>query len=586
MKAKKHIKQYLLLAFIAAFAVSCFDNVPPEGVLPTPNVAFTYRVIDENYQIDFYVYATVQFTNTSLLRGTAHWDFGDGTTATGNVVTHNFQEAGLYNVTLTVAGESKTLPILIKEIVPMMRLLPSDHPDGIIEVLNTPVIIEAHVPQPVPDMVVIKTWSFPPGTRNPAGEEVRTFVGDNPFADGGFTFSTVGSQQVSVSVDLSVDGDTFRRLQEASVNIQVALDVPAPTLYIAVRNQNILALKIPAVPNPHITIYPFDLGINSGATPFNILFHEPTDELFILDAGVRFTFLTLVTDINTAGDGDIRVMSADGSRVETMITNRGWHHNNDPYFGFIRGNHLYYSNRNTGVMRIPLNTRNVITSYNTLNAPWFFANHLTGWFGRGISYGAINSAFLQIDDVWWWGKTTFNANGGIFRFRESDIFRVLGQVPAPEAGAVLPGVSIRALLWDDINEVLYFTTIGASATSGVFRAAPAELETITSIAGLEPFRLTTVANPDLGVLAGQNMSIRATPSEGSAYNELIGIPQLALDRATGNVYFGFRSGNPNLNSGLMRVNASLPGNEVIEYVIYDMEGITGVAINNKPTRLF
>ena len=374
-------------------------------------------------------------------------------------------------------------------------------------------------------------------------------------------------------------------LSEIVLVEQEAYVEKAPVLYFAVRRGNIMALKlIENTPN-----IPFDTGVSAGATPFNILFNEPTDELFILDAGLRFTFMTFPVP----GDGDIRVMSADGSQVETVLKNRG-HEFNDPFFGFIQGNYLYYSNRNTGVMRIPLNTRNVTTNYDTADAPWFFENRTTGWNGRGISYGAVNSAFLRIGDVWWWGKSGFNASFGIFRFRESDIQseRVpSASIPAPEAGAILPGVPIRALLWDDINEVLYFTTIGASATSGVFRATPAELETITSVAGLEPFRLTMADDPDRPEIRGQNLTIRVStpsgfPSEGFAPFELIGIPQLALDRATGNVYFGFRSGNPNLSSGLMRVNASLPGNEVIEYVIYDIEGITGVAINNKPTRLF
>jgi len=593
MRTKKYIKQYLLMAFVAFFAVSCYDFVPEEHVLPTPDVAFTYRIIDPNYQIDFYVHATVEFRNTSFLTGPAHWDFGDGTTATGNVVTHNFQEAGLYRVTLTVDGESLTQPILINDIVPIMRVLPSDHPDGIIEVLNTPVKIETLVPQPIPGMVAIKTWHFPPGTRNPAGEVVTTFEGDDPFVNGGFTFAAVGSQQVRVTVDLSVDGGPFRRLEEGSVNVQVALNVPAPTLYIALRNENILALKVPTVPNPDISIYPFDMGINSGRTPFNILFHEPSNQLFMLDAGLRFTFENVPGDGagNTGGDGRIRVMSADGNTVATVVRNDG-HPFNDPFFGYILGEYLYYSDRNNGIARIPLTARDEVQTFSMNNFPRFVANDRTGWNGNGISFGAVNSAFFRLGDVWWWGKSTFNATHGIFRFRESDI-RFCGPqaCPPPASGRALQGVPIRAMMWDDINEVLYFTTIGTAAFSGIFRATLAEIETVTSVAGLTPFRLTTAADPVRGIPAGQNLTIRETtpsglPNEGSAGLELIGIPQLALDRATGNVYFGFRSGNPALRPGLMRVNASLPGNQVIEYVIYDLEGITGVSFNNVPRQLF
>ena len=583
MKTKKYIKQYLLMAFITLFAVSCFDNVPEENELPRPPVDFTYRVIDENYQLDFFVYATVQFTNTSTLQGTATWDFGDGSApATGDVVTHNFLAAGLYQVQLTVAGQSQRHPILISDIVPILTLVPSDDPEGIHEVLNTPVIIEAYVPQPRPGMTAEFYWIFPEGTYDYAGNPIEYFDGRYPFENGGVTFSSVGSQLVRLQVRL--DG---RLLEEARINVPIALDTPAPTVYFAVRNANVQALKIPAVPPAGVTINPFDMGVHSGRTPFNILFNNTADggEIFLLDAGARFTFQNVPGDARgvTGGDGRIRVMSADGMRVGTFLTNNG-HAFNDPFFGFIHEGNLYFSSRNRGVMRFPLTTRDRTITYSSDNAPWFFANHMTGWRGRGIDYGNANRGFLKHNDVWWWGKNTFMGSGGIFRFTNDDIFPYVANVspiiPAPAAGMVLAGVNINALLIDANTArwpggpVLYFTTTGPSPASGLFRIPLSELGNITAPAGINTFRL---------MIGGQNLDIITDASEGLAFTELIGISQLALDEATGNVYFGFRSANENVASGLMRVNFST-GN--VEHVLPGVEGITGVTINNTPRRLF
>ena len=580
MKTKKYIKQYMLMVFVAFFAVSCFDNIPSENELPRPPVDFTYKIIDENYQIDFYVYATVQFTSTSSLEGEAHWDFGDGNRAQGDVVTHNFQLAGLYEVTLTIAGQSRRHPIMINDIVPLLSIDMTRAPaDSIFEVLNTPVSIIAVVPQPVPGMRAEYTWLFPAGTYRD-GQPITTSTEANPFENHGITFNSVGSQQVRLQVRLFTENHPEGRdLTDGVINIPIAFNAPAPTLYFARRNANVQALKIPADPGG-ITINPFDMGVNSGRTPFNILYHNR--EVFLLDAGINFTWQNYASDATEGGDGRIRVMSADGTRVGTVLVNEG-HAFNDPFFGYIRGTYLYYSNRNTGVLRVPLSARDRVTGYSTANAPWFFANDRTGWHGRGISFGAINSAFLQVGDVWWWGKSTFNASHGVFRFRDSDISdRWVAPnsptVPAPASGAILSGVPIRALLWDATRGFMYFTTVGAN--SGIFRATLEDMETLTNV------RLNAPGNPyRLLMENGENLTVITATGrgEGTPLLEVIGISQLALDEATGNVYFGFRSGNPNITSGLMRFNHSTG---FVEHVLYGVEGITGVTINNTPSRLF
>ena len=69
--------------------------------------------------------------------------------------------------------------------------------------------------------------------------------------------------------------------------------------------------------------------------------------------------------------------------------------------------------------------------------------------------------------------------------------------------------------------------------------------------------------------------------EGST-GEFIGICQLTLDPNTGCVYFGYRSSDASIKSGLMRYN---PSTGIIEHVLEGVE-VYGVAVNSKPSKLF
>ena len=75
----------------------------------------------------------------------------------------------------------------------------------------------------------------------------------------------------------------------------------------------------------------------------------------------------------------------------------------------------------------------------------------------------------------------------------------------------------------------------------------------------------------------------AGKGEGTS-NEWIAICQLALDKATGDVYFGYRNAGMagNAPTGLMRYNAAT---KQIETLIEGVE-VYGVAVNDQPSKLF
>lgn len=560
MNIRKYIKHYAISFVIALIAFSCVDNVPEVEDLPSADVAFIYEIIDETYQLDYYVGATVQFTSTSYATGECVWDFGDGTpTVTGNVVTHKFANAGTYKVKLTVGGaKNRKQPIFIKDIVPIMKVNPIE--GGICEVLTTPVTLSVELPNPE-GLSEEYLWVFPEGTTDGNGNPLTTSTLENP---GKLKFSHVGSQAVRLQVKLG-----GRTLEEGRVNVQVAYNEAVPTLYYAVKNGNIMALKLADNKPTTMNIYPYDMGVSAGKHSFNILYNDAS--LYILDCGQQFTYVD--DKDGNLGDGRITVMAKDGSKVETMLTNKGTAFD-DPFYGYIDGSNLYFSNRNTGIVKIALKDRDKL--YSIADFPWFVQNATLGYYNNGWSYGSIGACFTKIDGTWFWCKT-YNGTG-LFRFSESDILKspITGGVTPPAAGVVLSGMSPKSLVWDKKNQVVYFT-IYDTGYEGLYRCTLSQLNEIgSSKNALAPYKLKTASGHSVTPIT------EAGKGEGSS-GEFIGICQLALDEATGDVYFGLRSANPEeIKSGLMRYNAKTGK---IEHVIEGIE-VYGVVVNNTKSKLF
>lgn len=561
MKTRTLIIQYLFISLIGSLAFACIDNEPEVETLPSAAVAFTYEVIDNSYQLDYYVGANVKFTSTSSLEGECTWDFGDGTEVVkGTTVTHKYADAGTYLVKLTVADlQHNRQPILIKDIVPIMTVDAIE--GGICEVLTTPVSISIELPNPE-NLSESYEWFFPQGTTDENGTPISTSNLQNP---GKLKFSNVGSQTVSLRVKLG-----GRTLEEGKVNVQVAYNKEVPTLYYAVKGGNIMALKLADDAPAGMKIYPFNMGVTSGKHALNILFKDPS--LYVLDCGQQFTYVDDADGV--MGDGRITVMSKDGSKVETMLTNSAAAFD-DPFYGHIDGSFLYFSNRNTGISKIPLVDRNKVYSHSEY--PYYVQNQTLGYYGKGWTYGSMNACFTKIDETWYWCKT-FNGTG-IFRFTEADILKTpTGKEDAPAAGVVLSGMSPKSLVWDKKNEVIYFS-IYDEGYGGLYRCT---LEQLTAIGGtkanLKPYLLTT-AN-------GKSVIPITEPGKGEGSSgEFIGLCQLSLDESTGCVYFGLRSAFPDeVKSGLMRYNPA-KGNKGIEHVIEGIE-VYGVAVNNGKSKLF
>lgn len=557
MKTKVFAK-YILACMVGVLTFGCIDNDPEVENLPSAAVAFTYKVIDAEYQLDYYIGATIEFTSISALQGTCVWDFGDGNTATGEVVTHKYQTAGTYAVKLTVDNaKSQSRPIMVSDIVPILSVNPIE--GGICEVLTTAVSFSIELPNPE-NLSEEYMWTFPAGTTDEAGNPITTSTDTLP---GKVKFSNVGSQTVKLQVTLG-----GRKLEEGTLNVQVAYNEEVPTLYYAVKGGNIMALKLAGNAPAGMQISPFDLGVTSGQHPFNILFADSA--LYVLDCGKQFNF---VDDADgNLGDGKISVISKDGAKVETMLANSGTAFD-DPFYGYIEGSYLYFSDRNTGIARANLSDRNKV--FSRTEYPYYVQNALLGYYNNGWSYGAINACFTKINGTWYWGKT-YNGNG-IYRFTDTDILSATttGGEVAPASGIALGSMSPKSVLWDSQNQVIYFS-IYDTGYEGLYRCTLDQLETIgSSKSALAPYKLTMADGKTVTPIT------EAGKGEGSS-GEFIGICQLTLDETDGCVYFGFRSGDETVNSGLMRYN---PATSHIEYVLEGIE-VYGVAVNKTKAKLF
>ena len=574
---KTNFLKTLLIALLPICAVSCIDNVPEEEVLPRDAVSFEYY-IDQNddpkYYLDFYIDSDITFKNTSpeTTVGEPIWDFGDNTVVKGqDVVKHFYAKAGTYKVKLTIGDYTKEQAVMIAPIKPMVTI---KYVDEVCEVRNTLVTFEVELPNPKNKPATF-SWTFPQDTKNEYDEDYPTFEG-NDINDlpAPVKFSHVGSQQVQLDVKLGEDD-----LEPTLLNVQVAYNKEVPTLYYAVVGGPIKAHKLAGDAPADMNIYSYDLGVNSGQHPLNILFKDSL--LYVLDAGKQFYY---VNDVNgTMGDGKISVVAKDGSKVQTMITNAGQAAFDDPFYGCIDGDFLYYANRNTGIVKIALTDRDKV--YSLTEYPWYVQQATLGYYNNGWGYGVIGGMFGKINGTWHWAKF-YNGNG-IYRFVDSDILPAAvakgDDSNKPKAGIMLEGMWHKSFVYTAKSPtpkmVLHIMDPGYN---GVYAATYEEFETVgTSKNAIKPYAITYE-----GKMFESNTAGNLASKEGTG-TESIGICQMTYDEINDCVYFAYRNNAPGgadkfPASGIYSYNVATG---VVTCLIEGVEAY-GVAVNNNPSKLF
>jgi hypothetical protein len=558
----KNIFKVLLLCLFTINFTACKEHIPEVEDLPQEKVNFTYLVNDDTYQLDYYVGATIKFYPTKPVTTDCTWNFGDGSEeVVGDTVYHKFTTAGRYVVTLKANDVTKSNEIYISDIKPIVTLIQED---SLCEVMTSYISFEVELPNP-DNLPAEYQWTFPEGTTNEAGEAVASFVG-LPEELGKVKFAKVGSQTVSLQVVLG-----GRNLEAVKKNVQVALDTVAPTLYFATVKGNIMAVKIPATPTEGVVIEPYDMGVSAGQHMFNMLCYE--NKLYCLDAGKQYYYINDADGV--LGDGQITIMAADASSIETMISNVGGPAFQDPFFGYIENGNLYYSDRNTGLITVPLSTRNA--TYSAAAFPYWVQNNTLGYYGKGLSYGAISSNLIKIDDTYYWGKT-FNGRG-IWRFKAEDILAAQDdKAPAPASGSLMTSLGTsfpKSFTYNPATQEFFLALYGTG--EGFYKMTIPELETIKDVKALAPYAKYFAD----GSACTQRVPTASTKdTEGAAPDEPVGITQLAIDEVTGRVYFALRSDD--VKSGIVYYD---PADDKLHYLVEGVEAYA-VTINPNQSKLF
>ncbi|MCH5219424.1 MAG: PKD domain-containing protein [Muribaculaceae bacterium] len=578
MKKLNKIALFGVSALAMAGLVSCGDDIPTEQYFEGADVDFNYCVDGDEYSLDYYVVSTIQFNNTSAKSGNVTWDFGDGTTSNEPNPKHQYESAGIYRVSLTVAGAgTRTYPIMIYDITPTLSV--DTQSTDIVEFNSTEITFKIELPNPE-NKIVRYVWSFPEGTTDIDGNVMTTF---ESFSDASgnvnyppaVKFGNIGSQRVEIASYFDTEGAN-RRLEDSYLNVQVGSNEPAPTIYYAQRGGNIKALKLldPDKLPAGTKIYPFDMGVSAGNMMMNIVYADvPNSEgvnegwIYLLDAGKQYYYIN--DEDGVLGDGAISVMRVDGTGVNNVISNVGGAAFNDPFQGFVYSGYLYYSDRNTGVSRILLTARGEVQGKNSDNNrnEYVWINQRVPYYNRGIAYGAIHTALVRDSKgVWWWPKT-YNANG-IFRFKDSDIYNT--QTEAEKAAlpypVVMNGLKLKAFAIDEKRNAMYMWRL---STSPGFAAYPLPGDADSGKEAEPTAFLSMDADP-----------INTTDSEG------VYTTQMAVDSESGRVFFCFRptaSDSSGLPAGITYYDPETQ--KCYHYGDTNDLGL-GICINPNKTKLF
>mgnify|MGYP003289187880 FL=1 len=576
---KTNFLKTLLIALLPICAVSCIDNVPEEEVLPRDAVSFDYYIdqkTEPKYYLDYYVDSYITFVNTSpeTTNGTPHWDFGENSVLVDpseqgqDTIRCYYTKAGTYKVKLTVGDYSKEQVVMIAPIKPIVTIKIAD---PVCEVRSSLVTFEVELPNPQNKPAVFN-WTFPADTKNVDDEDYATFQGqgidDLPAP---VKFSHVGSQQVALNVVLGGE-----ELETATMNVQVGYNEAVPTLYYAVQGGRIMAHKLTGGKQPaDMNISSYDLGVSSGQHPFNILFKDSS--LYVLDAGKQFYYVNDVDGV--LGDGKISVVSKDGKKVETMISNAGQAAFDDPFYGYIDGDYLYYANRNTGIMKVKLTDRDKV--YNINEYPYFVRHNHLQYYGNGLAYGAVSRNFAKINGVWHW--STCHTSTNTFCFMDDDILKdpvtTGDKALLPEEGIICPSIKVGSFYYSTKHDKVVFCAMEMTANV-VSVCTYAEWKAMQSGGDV-----TKKAIKFDGKNFESNLDNNLPAVEGTGV-ESVGITQIAYDDVNECVYFAYRNNGTSTSSrpdtGIYCYN--LNSGEVTCLI----KGVSayGVAVNNTPSKLF
>jgi hypothetical protein len=267
--------------------------------------------------------------------------------------------------------------------------------------------------------------------------------------------------------------------------------------------------------------------------------------------------------------------------VQTVISNVGQAAFDDPFYGYIEGEDLYYANRNTGMVKMPLTDREKV--YSLSEYPWYVQQATLGYYNYGWGFGTIGGMFGKINNVWHW--TRFYNGNGIYRFVDGDILDAAitkgDDTNRPKAGIMLESMSPKSFVYIPSSEKICVHIMDAGY-NGFYACTYAELDSVgTSKNALKPYAVTFD-----GKMFESNTTGNLPAKEGTG-SEAIGICQMTYDKVNDCVYFAYRNNAPGGEgkfppSGIYCYHVA---NGAVTCLVEGVEAY-GVAVNNYTAKLF
>jgi hypothetical protein len=240
---------------------------------------------------------------------------------------------------------------------------------------------------------------------------------------------------------------------------------------------------------------------------------------------------------------------------------------------------LYFTDRNTGVIKVPLSTRDAV--YSASAFPYYVQHSTLGYYNNGWGYGCIGGSIGMIGDTWYWCK---NYNGtGIFRWKNADILlsAITGGGTQPEAGIALEGASFlpKSFTYSTKSNKICFTLLG-TGNEGFYVCTLDELNAITKSNELAQYKKLFGTLEFVPNKTGSPAAVEGHTSEFAA------ICQIAYDEVNDCAYFAFRNTHNDATSAPTGIYCYNFATDKIERLPIESGNVYGMVINNIPTKLF